>query len=449
MAIKNYPLQALARWKHVFGKTYLIIVPIAALLVAAVLFILQSSNLKNSMAEFTGKISGLLRSTSGVASRSAIVSVVDPTTTELTGAKKFENNLSSYQTSTSPGLRMAILKVWDFNSKVLYSGSSRIFNLSAGQTQKADIALKEAGTFNDISAPVSFQPAVFNTFTILSKSLIAYAAEEKPVFAVIKKPRPPYGPFSDQVADVELTLVLGGNSVIATDQQSLDQIDEERNLKDLPPDTYGDFKPSEPNFVVEVDISFNINAPIVTISIKNVESQQVFWRDTTDSRTDTRTNFDLNNVVQLAADKLVESLHGKGNHPVKLPKFTPSVPKPVTMAEWRVRLRKLLGLDKQESATGTVGSQTPSPTAATAPKPTCDFDGFVACRDKFNLQGCIDACPFVDSDCPPGTPPDTDCKQTDQKCSDTCWDRGTSHGSQCAAMNHCSMKEIEDRLRAQ
>ena len=449
MAIKNYPLQALARWKHVFGKTYLIIVPIAALLVAAVLFILQSSNLKNSMAEFTGKISGLLRSTSGVASRSAIVSVVDPTTKELTGAKKFENNLSSYQTSTSPGLRMAILKVWDFNSKVLYSGSSRIFNLSAGQTQKADIALKEAGTFNDISAPVSFQPAVFNTFTILSKSLIAYAAEEKPVFAVIKKPRPPYGPFSDQVADVELTLVLGGNSVIATDQQSLDQIDEERNLKDLPPDTYGDFKPSEPNFVVEVDISFNINAPIVTISIKNVESQQVFWRDTTDSRTDTRTNFDLNNVVQLAADKLVESLHGKGNHPVKLPKFTPSVPKPVTMAEWRVRLRKLLGLDKQESATGTVGSQTPSPTAAAVPKPNCDFDGFVACRDKFNLQGCIDACPFVNRTCPEGTSPDTECKATDEECSNKCWDQGNSQGSQCAAMNHCSMKEIEDRLRAQ
>ena len=454
MAIKKYPLRGLDRWKHVFGKTYLIIVPIAALLVAAVLFILQSSNLKNSMAEFTGKISGLLRSTSGVASRSAIVSVVDPTTTELTGAKKFENNLSSYQTSTSPGLRMAILKVWDFNSKVLYSGSSRIFNLSAGQTQKADIALKEAGTFNDISAPVSFQPAVFNTFTILSKSLIAYAAEEKPVFAVIKKPRPPYGPFSDQVADVELTLVLGGNSVIATDQQSLDQIDEERNLKDLPPDTYGDFKPSEPNFVVEVDISFNINAPIVTISIKNVESQQVFWRDTTDSRTDTRTNFDLNNVVELAADKLVKSLSGKGPNPVQFPKFTPSVPKPVkSPAEWGARMRKALGLDKQsESGTGVAGPQTGSGPQSPPPPTTispCDFNGFISCRDKFNLQGCIDACPLVNKTCPEGTSPDTECKETDGECSNKCWNQGSSHGSQCAAMNHCSMKEVEDRLRAQ
>ena len=446
MAIKKYPLQALVKWKYVFGKTYLIIVLIAAVLVAIVLFILQSSNLKSPMAEFTGEITGLPSSTGESASRSAIVSAVDPTTTELTGAKKFEDNLSFYQTDTSPGLRMAILKVWDFDSKKMYIGSSRIFNFSARQTQRTDIALKEAGTFNDISAPVSFQPAVFNTLTIFSKSFIAHAAEEKPVFAVIHKPGP-RGPFSDQIANVQLTLVLGGNEVIATDQQSLDAIDEERNLKDLAPDTYGDFTPLEPNFVVELDIKFDLTWPVVTVSIINVENHEIIWKDTTDSRTIT-TVYGLNSTVELATDKLVESLNGKGSNPVKLPAFIPSVPKPVkSMAEWRVKLKKLLGLDKQESATGTVGSQAPSPAAA--PKPTCDFNGFISCRDKFNLQGCIYACPLVNKTCPEGTSPDTECKETDEECSNKCWDQGNSQGSQCAAMNRCSMKEIEDRLRAQ
>jgi len=426
----------MTRWKRVFGKMYLIIVPLAVLLVAAVFFILQSPNPKTSITEFTGEVSGLPPSSIGTTSKSAILNIVDPATVQLITGKKIEGSFSSYQIETSPGRRMALLKVWDFDSKKMYIGSSRISNLSAGQTQKADIALKEAGTFNDISTPVSFRPAVFNTFTIFSKSFIAYAAEEKPVFAVIHKPGP-HGPYSDQVADVQLTLVLSGNQVIVTDLQSLDAIDEERNLKDLAPDTYGDFKPLEPNFVVELDIKFDLTWPIITISLVNVENQEVIWKDTTDSRVETKA-YGFSNVVKLAGDKLVESLNGKGPNPVKLPAFTPSVPKPVkSMAEWRVRLRKLLGLDKQSESKP---QSLPSPT--TAPKSSCNIPAFRKCADTFSLQGCIDACPYVPTTCPPGTPPNTDCKETDKACSNACSNKADAHIDSCLASNNCTKEEV-------
>ncbi|MBI2074612.1 MAG: hypothetical protein HYT83_02105 [Candidatus Levybacteria bacterium] len=426
----------MTRWKHVFRKTYLIIVSLAALLATAVFFILQSPNPKTSIAEFTGEISGLPPSSTGTASKSAVLNVVDPTTVQLITGKEIEGSFSSYQIETSPGRRMAILKVWDFDSKVLYSGSSRIFNLSAGQTQKADIALKEAGAFNDISAPVSFQPAVFNTLTIFSKSFIAHAAEEKPVFAVIHKPGP-RGPYSDQVADVQLTLVLSGNSVIATDQQSLDAIDEERNLKDLAPDTYGDFKPLEPNFVVELDIKFDLTWPIITISLINVENQEVIWKDTTDSRVETKA-YGFSNIVNLAAEKLVTSLSGKGPNPVKLPAFTPSIPKPVkSMAQWRIKLRKLLGLDKQSESKP---QSLPPPT--TAPKLSCNIPAFRECANTFSLQVCIDACPYVDTVCPASAPPNTECKETDKACSDACWNKADAHINNCLTVNNCTKEEV-------
>lgn len=148
-------------------------------------------------------------------------------------------------------------------------------------------------------------------------------------------------------------------------------------------------------------------------------------------------------VYELATSRLVESVAGKGPNPIKLPAFTPSVPKPTSMVEWRVRLKKLLGLDKEGWATG--GVETTFPTSV--PKQTCNFDGFVACRDKFNLQGCIDACPYVPITCSPGTPPNTDCKQTDQGCSDACWEKGNTHGAQCAKDNNCTPNEIDAGLR--
>ena len=115
------------------------------------------------------------------------------------------------------------------------------------------------------------------------------------------------------------------------------------------------------------------------------------------------------------------------------------------MSDWPDSIDDLIDISSLPS--------TPPLPAVTNPQPAtvkqCNFAGFLSCRDQFNLQGCIDACPFVPVDCSPGTSPNTECKQTDQKCSDTCWDRGTSQGSQCAIQNHCTMQEIDSRLRAQ
>ena len=189
--------------------------------------------------------------------------------------------------------------------------------------------------------------------------------------------------------------------------------------------------------VVELDIKFDLTWPIITISLVNVENQEVIWKDTTDSRVETKA-YGFSNVVKLAEDKLVESLNGKGPNPVKLPAFTPSVPKPVkSMAEWRVRLRKLLGLDKQSESKP---QSLPSPT--TAPKSSCNIPAFRKCADTFSLQGCIDACPYVPTTCPPGTPPNTDCKETDKACSNACSNKADAHIDSCLASNNCTKEEV-------
>ncbi len=78
---------------------------------------------------------------------------------------------------------------------------------------------------------------------------------------------------------------------------------------------------------------------------------------------------------------------------------------------------------------------------------SCNFAAFLSCRDTFNLQGCIDACPYVTKECPAGTPPNTECKETDPACSDGCWDMSNSHGASCAASAGCTMEQIQILLQ--
>lgn len=125
------------------------------------------------------------------------------------------------------------------------------------------------------------------------------------------------------------------------------------------------------------------------------------------------------------------------------------------MSDWPEELDDLID-------TSALPKASPSPAGGvtvpkqTTPRPTgkatvsqCDFAGYTACTGQFNLQGCIDACPFVAADCPAGTAPNTECKQLDQSCVDVCWDKGNLQGSQCAVQNHCTLQEIQDRLKAQ
>lgn len=77
----------------------------------------------------------------------------------------------------------------------------------------------------------------------------------------------------------------------------------------------------------------------------------------------------------------------------------------------------------------------------------CDPVSFLTCRNNFDLQGCIDACPYVDAPCQPGTPANVDCKELDQTCSDGCWDIGTTHGSTCADQAGCSLDDVQRILQ--
>lgn len=73
----------------------------------------------------------------------------------------------------------------------------------------------------------------------------------------------------------------------------------------------------------------------------------------------------------------------------------------------------------------------------------CDFDSFKACANTFSLQGCINACPYVTRECPAGTSPNTECKETDKTCSDQCLTRADTHLDSCLKSNNCTKEEIQ------
>ena len=89
----------------------------------------------------------------------------------------------------------------------------------------------------------------------------------------------------------------------------------------------------------------------------------------------------------------------------------------------------------------------PSPMPSSPPS-SCNLAAFFVCRDTFNLQGCIDSCPLVSAVCAPGTPTDTECKETEKACADACWNKGYEHGSYCAEKNNCTIEEIGKAIRS-
>ena len=95
-------------------------------------------------------------------------------------------------------------------------------------------------------------------------------------------------------------------------------------------------------------------------------------------------------------------------------------------------------------ATAPAPTSTPPPTTTSppTPKPSCNIPAFQACANTSSLQGCIDACPYVPITCPPGTPPNTDCKETDKACSDACSNKADAHIDNCLALNNCTREEV-------
>ena len=108
------------------------------------------------------------------------------------------------------------------------------------------------------------------------------------------------------------------------------------------------------------------------------------------------------------------------------------------MSHWPDSIEDILG--DAVPAGPEIPKTKPKPT--TAPKSSCNIPAFQECANTFSLQGCIDACPYVSATCPPGTPPNTDCKITDKACSDTCWNNADAHIDSCLASNNCTKEEV-------
>ncbi|HLF54474.1 MAG TPA: hypothetical protein VI612_02020 [Candidatus Nanoarchaeia archaeon] len=83
--------------------------------------------------------------------------------------------------------------------------------------------------------------------------------------------------------------------------------------------------------------------------------------------------------------------------------------------------------------------QITTPTAPSAV--TCNIPMFMACADEFNPQECVNACPYVQIECPAGTP-QTECKEIDKECSNQCLVKMDSHISNCLKSSHCTKEEI-------
>lgn len=91
----------------------------------------------------------------------------------------------------------------------------------------------------------------------------------------------------------------------------------------------------------------------------------------------------------------------------------------------------------------------PIPTPSSAPKPACDLNIFEPCANKCESpQACIDRCPFLPVECPPGTPSDViSCAELDQTCSYGCLNTANACLDDCLKLSRCTMEEIPPSLR--
>ncbi|MAF79777.1 hypothetical protein CL629_01725 [bacterium] len=108
-------------------------------------------------------------------------------------------------------------------------------------------------------------------------------------------------------------------------------------------------------------------------------------------------------------------------------------------------------VDEAEEPSEPLPEPTPEPEPTPPPPPptpkACNFEEFVACRDEFDLVGCIESCPFLPSVCPPGTEANATCAETDPACVDECFKISTPHAEECAEKASCTKEEIGEKLR--
>lgn len=471
----------------------IITVVIIGLFVIIRLFISDGS--RNVMI-VSGSITGLQPFTGEKDTRITFLSVVNPETAALQSIQKRHGEVTTYQFESSLGLKMVIVRSFDLESGAYYFGASPIVRASPGRSNVADVDMRrvdgDTARSNNLESLVFLRKlsSVISNIPLIPPVLAAEihtADGAKPVITVVGKGRSAEN--SMAISFVEQAFmrqtekfwmpgsgweeggyVQGDYIIVTTDEDMAkhrDFIDEHRDSFDQT--TITTFTPIDPNFVVNVDfevekrllypqsaIPDTYDVTTVKLTFIDVKTGKIIAEKST-----TETHKRPFDVVKDIAKEFVGRIGGTGPDAIELPPFTQSEPKPLTesASSWAERFRKIA-----DEAVGGVGEKdkdatsgnpppdgtptltnTPTPTTTPTPTPTpkalCNIHAFQVCANTFNLQGCIDACPYVSTTCPPGTPPNSDCKKTDQSCSNECWNAADTHIENCLVKSSCTKEE--------
>lgn len=413
-----------------YKKILIGVIIVIALAGALGLFIYDSYRMPDNVVMISGSITGLPPFTGEKNTRITFLSVIDPETALIESIQERRGEVMTYQLESSPGLKIVIVHSFDLITEAYYFGASPIVLVSPGKSNVADIDLK-------LQALIPL--------TLAAET--APAGGEKPIIGITRK-----GKFTSDSLSHEL--MKKGFNVIDISEEVSKIFDSEYELgRQALGKPYNPVR-QDPNFIAHMDVEIEkhlihpgrpetYDIMNIKISLIEVKTGKVIAE-----KSSTETNKIPFDVIKDVAEEFVGRIGGTGFDAIEIPPFTPSEPKPITgsASAWAERFRKIAdeavggvgGKEKDATSDNTLPKKpTPPP-----PKSSCNIPAFQACANTFSLQGCINACPYVSTTCPPGTPSDTDCKKTDQSCSNTCWNTADRHIESCLATSNCTKKEV-------
>ena len=420
-----------------------------------------------SIATVSGSIAGLPLFTGEKNARITFFYIINPETTAIESIQEQWGEATTYQLKSLPGLKMVIVHFFDLESGAYYFGASPIVRTSSGELNSVNIDMQEQRVNGDTAQSDNPKyPTLFRNFS----SVISNIPLILPAFATETAPADGAKPIVGVVGNngfanawVEQELSKKGFELIGLDEKMSKACDLEYDLQRrglLNPTTHLTPTRQDPNFIVNVDVKVEkrpiyrdrpetYDTTTVKVSFIDVGTGQIIAE-----KSSTETYKVPHEFSREVAKEFVGRVGGTGPDAIEIPPFTPSEVKPLTESavSWSEQFRKIAeeavgGVGKKEKAQSTPATApTPQPPTTTTPppepKPSCNIPAFQACANTFSLQGCIDACPYVSATCPSGTPPNTDCKETDKACSDACLNQADAHIDSCLASNNCTKEEV-------
>lgn len=454
MTISKYRQLALVRWKvKLFSVRRSALFLTGVLVILVIVFLIKGlipQQLSTTPTAIVGQITGL-PSIDDEGSSVTVIQILDTGTAGILAIEESEGIQKTYEIATTPGFRIVFANVFDRQGSVAYEGTSEAKRAIEGQKNIMNVAIADKVSRLVVTAAYAVEPKP--TFGIMIDETNTYWEPETPIMQSLFD--------GYKMSDNPRSENFDNINIVGLSNKASEALDVEYGLMRqglIRPEDVHEFTPLDPNFLIKVKGNV-IKKPLYPNSARletyDTTEYDIVLIDVASGKVLGSGRYsesfvdDWDFVKKSAADFVDRIVNGDRPDAIKLPDFTESFPTPTKdlPSEHAKRFIDLAKNAVPEVAGGSQPLKPAVPTPATGGK--CDFDGFVSCRDTFNLQGCIDACPLVNKSCPEGTPPDTECKETDEECSNNCWDQGNSHASQCAAVNNCSMQEIEKKLQAQ